>query len=72
RRLAAEGWVTRDYQPTVPPKVTCALTEKVLELDGAMIELDRNLAAQFGKAGRWGAGHAAGPGRRLIETLDPG
>src|SRR5829696_4781714 len=36
RMLEAEGWLTRDYVPTVPPKVTYAITKKVLELDGVM------------------------------------
>jgi DNA-binding HxlR family transcriptional regulator len=48
RRLESEGWVTRDYQPTVPPKVTYALTEKVLELDSVMIELDRIAERWYG------------------------
>src|SRR5207237_4475000 len=38
RMLEAEGWVTRDYKPTVPPEVTYSITERVLELDGVMIE----------------------------------
>src|SRR6266700_2790238 len=38
RLLESEGWVSRDYKPTVPPQVTYAITRKVLELDGVMIE----------------------------------
>src|SRR5437764_12631633 len=41
RLLEAEGWVTRHYEPTIPPQVTYATTERVLELDGVMTELDR-------------------------------
>src|SRR6187431_1716499 len=36
RMLEAEGWVTRDYKPTVPPQVTYAITKRVLELDNVM------------------------------------
>src|SRR5947209_18701950 len=36
RRLEADGWVTRHYEPTIPPQVTYAITERVLELDGVM------------------------------------
>src|SRR6266404_5923123 len=39
RLLEAEGWVSRHYQPTVPPQVTYALTERVLELDPMIREL---------------------------------
>ena len=49
RMLEAEGWVTRDYKPTVPPQVTYALTKMVLELDGVMIELDRIAERWYGK-----------------------
>src|SRR6476660_6904088 len=41
RMLEAEGMVTRDYVPMIPPQVTYAITERVLELDRVMIELDR-------------------------------
>lgn len=36
RMLEAEGVVFRDYEPTVPPKVTYGLTERGHELDGAL------------------------------------
>jgi len=49
RRLEAEGWVTRDYKPTVPPQVTYAITKRVLELDGVMTELDRIAERWYGK-----------------------
>jgi DNA-binding HxlR family transcriptional regulator len=39
--LESGAWVTRHDEPTVPPQVTYALTETVLELDGVMTELDR-------------------------------
>jgi DNA-binding HxlR family transcriptional regulator len=48
RMLEAEGWVTRDYKPTVPPQVTYAITKRVLELDGVMLELDRIAERWYG------------------------
>lgn len=48
RLLESEGCVSRDYKPTVPPQVTYAITEKVLELDGVMIELDRIAERWYG------------------------
>src|SRR5438445_12899100 len=52
RMLEAEGWVTRHYEPTIPPQVTYAITKKVLELDGVMIELDRIAERWYGKSGK--------------------
>src|SRR5690242_14359539 len=49
RMLEAEGWLTRHYNPTVPPQVTYAITKRVLELDGVMIELDRIAERWYGK-----------------------
>jgi DNA-binding HxlR family transcriptional regulator len=49
RMLEAEGWLTRHYEPTVPPRVTYSITKKVLELDGVMIELDRIAERWYGK-----------------------
>lgn len=49
RLLEREGWVSRDYVPTVPPQVTYAITPKVLELDGVMIELDRIAERWYGR-----------------------
>lgn len=49
RTLEAEGWVSRHYEPTVPPQVTYSITEKVLELDGVMRELDRIAERWYGK-----------------------
>jgi DNA-binding HxlR family transcriptional regulator len=51
RMLEAEGWLTRHYEPTVPPQVTYAITKKVLELDGVMTELDRIAERWYGKSG---------------------
>ena len=51
RMLEAEGWVSRDYKPTVPPQVTYSITKRVLELDGFMRELDRIAERWYGKAG---------------------
>lgn len=50
RSLEKEGWVSRHYEPTVPPQVTYAITERVLELDGVMRELDRIADRWYGKA----------------------
>lgn len=50
RLLEAEGWVSRHYEPTIPPQVTYAITERVLELDGVMIELDRIAERWYGKS----------------------
>src|SRR5438105_4184449 len=52
RLLEAEGWVTRHYEPTVPPQVTYAITKRVLELDGVMTELDRIAERWYGKIGK--------------------
>src|SRR5213595_3676352 len=49
RMLEAEGWLTRHYEPTIPPQVTYAITKRVLELDGVMIELDRIAERWYGK-----------------------
>lgn len=49
RLLESEGWISRHYEPTVPPKVTYAITAKVLELDGVMMELDRIAERWYGK-----------------------
>ena len=49
RMLEAEGWLNRDYKPTVPPQVTYSITEKVLELDGVMRELDRIAERWYGE-----------------------
>ena len=50
--LEAEGWLTRHYNPTVPPQVTYAITKRVLELDGVMIELDRIAERWYGKGAK--------------------
>jgi DNA-binding HxlR family transcriptional regulator len=52
RMLEAEGWVTRHYEPTVPPQVTYAITKRVLELDGVMTDLDRIAERWYGKKGK--------------------
>src|SRR5712671_6356100 len=49
RLLEAEGWLTRHYEPTVPPQVTYSITKKVLKLDSVMIELDRIAERWYGK-----------------------
>lgn len=52
RLLEREGWISRHYEPTVPPQVTYAITPKVLELDNVMIELDRIAERWYGKKKR--------------------
>jgi DNA-binding HxlR family transcriptional regulator len=49
RMLETEKWITRHYVPTVPPQVTYAITERVMELDGVMTELDRIAERWYGK-----------------------
>jgi DNA-binding HxlR family transcriptional regulator len=48
RLLEAEGWISRHYEPTVPPQVTYAVTARVLELDSVMKELDRIAERWYG------------------------
>src|SRR6185436_9134597 len=52
RMLEAEGWLTRHYEPTIPPQVTYAITRKVIELDGVMAELDRIAERWYGKGAK--------------------
>jgi DNA-binding HxlR family transcriptional regulator len=52
RMLEAEGWITRHYEPTVPPQVSYAITKRVLELDGVMTELDRIAERWYGKGAK--------------------
>lgn len=52
RMLEAEGWLTRHYEPTVPPQVTYSITKRVLELDSVMVELDRIAERWYGKHGK--------------------
>lgn len=54
RMLEAEGWVNRDYKPTVPPQVTYTITRRALELDGVMTELDRIAERWYGEGGNEG------------------
>lgn len=48
RMLEAEGWISRHYEPTIPPQVTYSITDRVLELDNVMIELDRIAERWYG------------------------
>ena len=52
RSLEAAGLVRRDYEPTIPPKVTYALTPRGHELDGVM-----EMLAEIGM--RWEAEDSA-------------
>ena len=53
RFLEAEGLVSRHYEPTVPPQVSYSLTERVMELENVIVELDRIAERWYGK----GASH---------------
>lgn len=50
RALEKQGWLSRHYEATIPPQVTYAITERVLELDGVMRELDRIAERWYGQA----------------------
>ena len=52
RMLEAEGWVSRHYEATIPPQVTYSITERVLELDGVMIELNRIAERWYGEGAK--------------------
>ena len=52
RMLEAEGWLKRDYVPSIPPQVTYSITRRVLELDGVMQELDRIAERWYGKGAK--------------------
>ena len=63
RMLEAEGWIHREYEPSIPPRVTYSLAKRVLELDPVMIELDRIAERWYGsgkkKGDRAAAKHAS-------------
>ena len=48
RLLESEEWLSRHYEPTVPPQVSYALTKRVLELQGVIEELDRIAERWYG------------------------
>lgn len=48
RMLEAEDWIHRDYEPSIPPRVTYSLAQRVLELDPVMVELDRIAERWYG------------------------
>lgn len=52
RFLEAEGWVSRHYEPTVPPQVTYTLEPRVLELQAVIEELDRIAERWYGQGTR--------------------
>ncbi|MDG3007843.1 winged helix-turn-helix transcriptional regulator [Paludisphaera mucosa] len=54
RSLESEGLVSRHYEPTVPPQVTYALTEKMAEIGPVLMELERIAVRWYGA----GATHA--------------
>jgi DNA-binding HxlR family transcriptional regulator len=49
RLLEAEGLIARHYEPTVPPQVTYSLTERVMELEPVIIELEQIAERWYGK-----------------------
>jgi DNA-binding HxlR family transcriptional regulator len=59
RSLEAAGLVRRDYEPTIPPKVTYALTPRGHELDGVM-----EMLAEIGM--RWETEDAAQRAERKV------
>lgn len=48
RTLEAEGLIHRAYEPTVPPQVTYSLADRALELEAAIVELDRIAERWYG------------------------
>lgn len=48
RLLEGEGWISRSYEATVPPRVTYALRPRVFELEPVLIELDRIAEKWYG------------------------
>jgi DNA-binding HxlR family transcriptional regulator len=48
RTLEAEGLIERAYEPTIPPQVTYSLAERALELEPAILELDRIAERWYG------------------------
>jgi DNA-binding HxlR family transcriptional regulator len=48
RTLEAQGLIHRAYEPTVPPQVTYSLADRALELEPAIIELDRIAERWYG------------------------
>lgn len=53
RTLEEEGFVYRDYQPTIPPAVTYGITERMKDIEKVLAQLE-------GLARRW---HAEARGR---------
>ena len=47
--IVAEAWISRHFERTVPPQVIDAMTPKVVELDGVMVELDRIAERWYGQ-----------------------
>ncbi|NQW51602.1 MAG: helix-turn-helix transcriptional regulator [Rhodospirillales bacterium] len=64
RTLEGAALVKRDYEATIPPKVTYSLTKRGGELDGVMDQL-----AEI--AVRWEAEDAAKRTRRAVEPQAP-
>jgi DNA-binding HxlR family transcriptional regulator len=48
RSLEGEGLLSRHYEPTVPPQVTYAFTEKMRDLGPALLELNRVALKWYG------------------------
>ena len=60
RLLEAEGFVLRQYEASIPPKVTYAPTERMRELSPILCQLNRLAASWYGPAADRESGHAAG------------
>jgi DNA-binding HxlR family transcriptional regulator len=50
RLLESEGFVLRQYEATIPPKVTYAPTERMRELSPVLCQLNQLAAAWYGPA----------------------
>lgn len=48
RLLETEGFILRQYEASIPPKVTYALSDKMCELNPILCDLNRLAAAWYG------------------------
>jgi len=58
RTLEENGFVFRNYEPTIPPAVTYGITEKMKDIEKVLGQLE-SLARKWGAEGM-NAGHAPG------------
>jgi DNA-binding HxlR family transcriptional regulator len=62
RLLETEGFVLRQYEASIPPKVTYAPTDRMRELSPVLCQLNQLAASWYGPAA------ATGPGQRATAT----